>query len=77
MSKSLYSRVTKVYFRSYLLFNIVASSAYIGAALKKRIFTVASHLVMCIWDTLTAVDAPLFILFDLTSFETLHFWNLR
>jgi len=29
MSKSLYSRVNKVYFRSYLLFNIVASSAYI------------------------------------------------
>jgi len=28
MSKSLYSRVNKVYFRSYLLFNIVASSAY-------------------------------------------------
>jgi len=29
MSKSLYSRVNMVYFRSYLLFNIVASSAYI------------------------------------------------
>jgi len=29
MSKSLYSGVNKVYFRSYLLLNIVASSAYI------------------------------------------------
>jgi len=29
MSRSLYSGVNKVYFRSYLLFNIVASSAYI------------------------------------------------
>ncbi len=29
MSNPLYSRVNKVYFRSYLLFNIVASSAYI------------------------------------------------
>jgi hypothetical protein len=28
MSKSLYSGVNKVYFRSYLLLNIVASSAY-------------------------------------------------
>ncbi len=32
---------------------------------------------MCISDRLTAVDAPLFILFDRTSFETLHFWNER
>jgi len=30
MSKSLYSGVNKVYFRSYLLLNIVASSAYIS-----------------------------------------------
>jgi len=29
MSKSLYSGVNKVYFRSYLLLNIVASSAFI------------------------------------------------
>jgi len=29
MSRSLYSGVNKVYFRSYLLLNIVASSAYI------------------------------------------------
>ncbi len=29
MNKSLYSGVNKVYFRSYLLLNIVASSAYI------------------------------------------------
>jgi len=28
MSESLYSGVNKVYFRSYLLLNIVASSAY-------------------------------------------------
>ncbi len=30
----------------------------------KRIFAIASHLVMGIWGTLTAVDALLFTLFD-------------
>jgi len=30
MSKSLYSGVNKVYFRSYLLLNIVASSAHMN-----------------------------------------------
>jgi len=43
----------------------------------KRIFNVAFHLVMFICDTLTAVDAPLFSLFDWTLFKTLNFWNLR
>ncbi len=37
------------------------------------IFTVASHLVMSICVTITAIDVPLFILFDWTSFETLNF----
>ncbi len=36
----------------------------------KRIFTVASYLVMCICDTVIAVDTPLFSLFDCTLFKT-------
>jgi len=36
MSKSLYSGVNKVYFRSYLLLNIVASSAYIHETFQER-----------------------------------------
>ncbi len=35
MSKSLYSGVNKVYFRSYLLLNIVASSAYTYISIRK------------------------------------------
>jgi len=46
------------------LAHVAGLEAHIGAVKKKKIFTVASHLVMCIWDLLTAVDAPLFILFD-------------
>ncbi len=38
MSKSLYSGVNKVYFRSYLLLNIVASSAYIYISLTSLSF---------------------------------------
>jgi len=40
------------------LAHVAGLETHIGAVYK-RIFTVASHLVMCIWDTVTAVDAPL------------------
>jgi len=49
----------------------------IGAVLRKGFFTVASHLVMCIWDTLTAVNGPLSTLFDWTSFKTFGIWGWR
>jgi len=52
MSKSLYSGMNKVYFRSYLLLNIVASSAYMsifrtnfGAKNYKAVFWVLNFLV--------------------------------
>jgi len=47
---------------------IVGLERDIGAVFLKRIITVASHLVMCIWDTFTAVDAPLFALFSKLKF---------
>jgi len=46
MSKSLYSGVNKVYFRSYLLLNIVASSAYIFALLGSMHIKALSKMLM-------------------------------
>jgi hypothetical protein len=48
MSKSLCSGVNKVYFRSYLLLNIVASSAFINHLLLFILYSsVLKALVMC------------------------------
>jgi len=42
--------------------HVAGLDTHIGAVFLKKIFTAASHLVICLWDTLTAVDAPLFTL---------------
>jgi len=44
MSKSLYSGVNKVYIRSYLLLNIVASSAYMSDIAQNHKQTVSTNL---------------------------------
>jgi hypothetical protein len=51
----------KYFFSSY---HVSGLEMYMEAVFGKNILTVASHLVMCIWHTLTVVDAPLFSSFD-------------
>jgi len=51
----------------HVSYNYTARLAHVAGlemhirALFEMDFTVESHLVMCIWDALTAVDAPLII----------------
>jgi len=59
----MYSHPPVSYYDMERLAHVAGLDTHIGSVFRKRIFTVASHLIMCLWDALTAVDAPLFVLF--------------